>query len=91
MNFYFDFFSLLFRTFAGADPGFLDRGFDLLRTSFHTGVFLGPEYFNNILGSNSHIKGTCIAATLNRTDLWFGVYCLLKVCGGVILYQSYLR
>ena len=32
------------------------------RTSFHKGVFLGPEYLNNILGTNGHIKGTCIAA-----------------------------
>ena len=58
------------------------------RTSFHKGVFLGPEYFNHILGTNSHIKGTCIDTNFESNDLWFGVNCLLKV-GGVILYQSY--
>ena len=40
--------------------------------------FLGPEYLNNILGTNSHIQGTLLQ-TLNRTDLWLGIYCVLKV------------
>ena len=31
-------------------------------TSCHKGFFLGPEYLNNIFSTNSHIKGTCIAA-----------------------------
>ena len=50
------------------------------RTSFHKGVFLGPEYFNNILGTNNHIKGTCIVANFesNGPLLW----CLLYIKSG---------
>ena len=50
------------------------------RTSFHKGVFLGPEYLNNILGTNGHIKGTCIAANFesNRPLVW----CLLCIKSG---------
>ena len=29
------------------------------RTSLHKGVLVVPEYFNNILVTYSHIKGTC--------------------------------
>ena len=29
------------------------------RTSLHKGVLVVPEYFNNILVTDSHIKGTC--------------------------------
>ena len=47
------------------------------------------EFLNTILGTHRHLKGTCIAEKLNRTYLWFGVYCILKV-GGVCLYKSYL-
>ena len=50
------------------------------RTSFYKGVFLGPEYFNNILGTNSHIKGTCIAANFESNGPL--VWCLLSIkCG----------
>ena len=60
------------------------------KTSFHKGVFLGPEYFNNILGTNSHIKETCIAANFESNGPL--VWCLLSIkSGGVILYQPYLR
>ena len=47
------------------------------RTSFHKGVFLGPEYFNNILGTNSHIKGTCIAANFESNEPL--AWCLLSI------------
>ena len=50
------------------------------RTSFHKGVFLGPEYFNNILGTNSHIKGTCIAANFESNGPL--VWCLLSIKSG---------
>ena len=42
------------------------------RTSLHKGVFLVPEYFNNILVAYSHIKGTCIGGKfeLNRLLFW---------------------
>ena len=49
-------------------------------TSFHKGVFLGPEYFNNILSINSHIKGTCIAANFELNGLL--VWCLLSIKSG---------
>ena len=29
------------------------------RTSLHKGVLVVPEYFNNTLVTDSHIKGTC--------------------------------
>ena len=50
------------------------------RTSFHKGFFLGPEYLNTILGTNSHMKGTCIAANFesNRPLVW----CLLRIKSG---------
>ena len=50
------------------------------RTSFHKGVFLGPEYWKYILGTNGHIKGTCIAANFesNRPFVW----CLLCIKSG---------
>ena len=50
------------------------------RTSFHKGVFLGPEYFNNILGTNSHIKGTCIATNFESNGPL--VWCLLYIKSG---------
>ena len=50
------------------------------RTSFHKGVFVGPEYFNNILGTNSHIKGTCIAANFESNGPL--VWCLLSIKSG---------
>ena len=50
------------------------------RTSFHKGVFLGPEYFDNILGTNSHIKGTCIAANFESNGPL--VWCLLSIKSG---------
>ena len=50
------------------------------RTSFHKGVFLGPEYFNNILGTNSHIKGTCTAANFESNGPL--VWCLLSIKSG---------
>ena len=50
------------------------------RTGFHKGVFLGPEYFNNILGTNSHIKGTCIAAHFESNGPL--VRCLLSIKSG---------
>ena len=64
--------------------------FSKQRTSFHKGVFLGPKYLNTILGTNSHIKGTCIAANFDSNGPF--VWCLLRIkVGGVFLYQSYLR
>ena len=53
---------------------------NLQRTSFHKGGFLGPEYFNNILGTNSHIKGTCIAANFESNGPL--VWCLLSIKSG---------
>ena len=50
------------------------------RTSFHKGFFLGPEYFNDILGTNSHIKGTCIAANFESNGPL--VWCLLSIKSG---------
>ena len=50
------------------------------RTSFQKGVFLGPEYFNNILSTNSHIKETCIAANFEFNGLL--VWCLLSIKSG---------
>ena len=50
------------------------------RTSFHKGVFLGPEYFNDISGTNSHIKGTCIAANFESNGPL--VWCLLSIKSG---------
>ena len=50
------------------------------RTSFHKGVFLGPEYFNDISGTNSHIKGTCIAAIFESNGPL--VWCLLSFKSG---------
>ena len=50
------------------------------RTSFNKGVFLGPEYLNNILGTNSHIKGTCIVANFESNGPL--VWCLLSVKSG---------
>ena len=50
------------------------------RTSFHKGVFLGPEYFNDIPGTNSHIKGTCIAAIFESIGPL--VWCLLSIKSG---------
>ena len=52
----------------------------LQRTSFHKGVFLGPEYLNTILGTNSHIKGTCIAANFESNGPL--VWCLLRIKNG---------
>ena len=45
-------------------------------TSFHKGVFLGPENLNTILGTNSHKK----AANFE----WNGplVWCLLRIKSG---------
>ena len=37
------------------------------------GVFAVVEYLKNILGTNRHIKRTCIAENLNQTGLRFGV------------------
>ena len=52
----------------------------LERTSFHKGVFLGPEYLKTILGTINHMKGTCIAANFesNRPLVW----CLLHIKSG---------
>ena len=50
------------------------------RTSFHKGVFLGPEYLKNILGTNGHIKGTCIAANFESNGPL--VWCLLCIKSG---------
>ena len=50
------------------------------RTSFHKGFFLGPEYLNNILGTNGHIKGTCIAANFESNGPL--VWCLLCIKSG---------
>ena len=50
------------------------------RTSFHKGVFLGPEYLNNILGTNGHIKETCIAANFESNGPL--VWCLLCIKSG---------
>ena len=50
------------------------------RTSFHKGVFLGPEYLNNIFGTNGHIKGTCIAANFESNGPL--VWCLLCIKSG---------
>ena len=50
------------------------------RTSFHKGVFLGPEYLNTSLGTNSHIKGTCIAANFGSNGPL--VWCLLRIKSG---------
>ena len=62
-----------------------DATFTLLpkseRTSFHKGVFLGPEYLNIILGTNSHIKGTCIAANFESNGPL--VWCLLRIKSGL--------
>ena len=52
----------------------------LQRTSFHKGVFLGPEYLNNILGTNGHIKGTCIASNFESNGPL--VWCLLCIKSG---------
>ena len=60
------------------------------RTSFHKGVFLGPEYFNNILVTDSHIKGTCIAANFESNGPLVCRVLSIK-SGGVILHKSYLR
>ena len=51
-----------------------------LRTSFHKGDFLGPEYLNNILGTNSHIKGTFIA----KNFLVWGLLCIKSGWGSFI-------
>ena len=50
----------------------------LERTSLHKGDLLGPEYLNNILGTNSHIKGTCVAANIesNGPLVWCSLYIL---------------
>ena len=59
---------------------FFDENFMGERTSSHKGVFLGPECFDNILGTNSHKKGTCIAANFES----YGplVWCVLYIkCG----------
>ena len=50
------------------------------RTSFHKGFFLGPEYFNNILSTISHIKGTCIATSFESNGHL--VRCLLSIKSG---------
>ena len=50
------------------------------RTSFHKVVFLGPEYLNTILGTNSHMKGTCIAANFESNGPL--VWCLLRIKSG---------
>ena len=49
------------------------------------------EYLRNILGTNRHIKGTCIAENVesNGPLVWF-VNSVLNV-GGVIIYQHYIR
>ena len=59
---------------------YLPECFESKRTSFHKGVFLGPEYFNNILGTDSHIKGTCIAANFESNGPL--VWCLLSIKSG---------
>ena len=50
------------------------------RNSFHKGVFLGPEHLNTILGTNCHMKGTCIAANLESNGPL--VRCLLRIKSG---------
>ena len=50
------------------------------RTSFRKGVFLGPGYFNNILGTISHKKGTCIAANFESNGPL--VWCILSFKSG---------
>ena len=50
------------------------------RTSFHKAVFLGPEYLNDILGTNGHIKGTCIAANFESNGPL--VWCFLCIKSG---------
>ena len=50
------------------------------RTSLHKGFFLGPEFLNNILGTNSHIKVTCIAANFESSGPL--VWCLLRIKSG---------
>ena len=50
------------------------------RTSFHKGGFLGPEYYNNILDTNSYIKGTCIVANFESNGPL--VLCLLSIKSG---------
>ena len=57
-----------------------ERDIKSQRTSFHKAVFLGPEYFTNILGTNSHIKGTCIAANFESNGPL--VWCLLPIKSG---------
>ena len=45
------------------------------------------EYLKNILGTNRHIKGTCIAEKFESIRPCFGVNGVLKE-GGVSLYES---
>ena len=51
------------------------------RNNFHKGVFLGPEYFNNIFVTNSHIQGTCVAANFESNGRL--VWCLLSIKSGL--------
>ena len=44
--------------------------------SCHKGFFQGPEYFNNILGTNSHIKGTCIVVYKIQPHIAYQSLCL---------------
>ena len=49
-----------------------------------------PEYFNNILRTNSHIQGTCISENFESNGAMLFLYYVLKV-DGAFVHQSYRR
>ena len=49
---------------------------------FHKGFFLGPECLIIFWAQIATERRHAFLQTLNRTDLWFGGYCILKVGGG---------
>ena len=55
------------------------------RTSCNFGFFLGPKYLNNNLDTNSHIKGTCIAANFESNGpLVWCIFCIKSGWGNSI-------
>ena len=51
-------------------------------------VFVVPEYFNNTLGTNSHIQGTCIPENFESNGAL--VLCALLTKSGWGIYTSVL-
>ena len=58
------------------------------RTGVHKGVFVVPECFNNILGTNSHVYGTCIPEIFESNGAL--VLCVLCTKSGWGIYTTVL-